>query len=125
MNVFKFVLPFPALGKESVRAKTKFYIPSKTREYMRQCAGIFREGFDYAPAVGPVLVKVECHFKRPKTVDLDEKWMTRKPDVDNIQKALFDAGSSILWNDDSQIVLSYVKKIWSEEDMVIFELTIL
>jgi Holliday junction resolvase RusA-like endonuclease len=125
MIVKTFNLPFKAMGKESIRrGASSFYTSDRTESYMQQCASIFRRSSLEAPARGPVAVEISCYFRRPKTVAVDEKFMCRKPDVDNIEKAIYDAATGILWVDDCQVALSLTKKYWSNNDSVEVKVTI-
>lgn len=70
-------------------------------EYMRAACA--------APLEGPLVV--EMTFTRPPAKGNARKYMegehypdTRRPDVDNLMKAVLDAGNGILWMDDSQVV---------------------
>lgn len=63
----------------------------------------------------PVLVEMTFWFKRPKS----KVWRTRpmpgyrhtgKPDFDNLAKAVTDALSGIIWNDDAQICDAHIRK---------------
>jgi len=45
-----------------------------------------------------------------KTSPIPEKWRTKKPDADNITKAIKDACNGILWIDDSQVVREICEK---------------
>jgi len=116
-----FTLPFAARGKESVRGR-QFYIPPKTAEFIRTCSAIFRNSSLEAPFEGALLVEVTCCFKRPKSVSLDELWMPRKPDVDNIEKSLYDAANGILWKDDCQVSLSLTRKQWASKDEIFIKI---
>lgn len=65
---------------------------------------------------GPVEAKILAVFGLPssrarKRKPVAEDWMDGKPDFDNIAKAVCDAATSVLWKDDSQVVMNTVKKI--------------
>lgn len=46
--------------------------------------------------------------------DRAPKWHTKKPDVDNLVKAVQDALEGILWENDSQISILVAKKLWDD-----------
>jgi Holliday junction resolvase RusA-like endonuclease len=41
---------------------------------------------------------------------------TKKPDIDNLTKAILDALNGIAWNDDAQVAQITAKKVWSIQD---------
>jgi len=69
-------------------------------------------GFTGDRLEGPVGVEVEFRFDRPKTVTREH--MTVKPDIDKLQRALFDGITDAgVWRDDSQIVSVAVDKVYA------------
>lgn len=58
-----------------------------------------RSQFKKSPLLDPISVVLELYFK-------DEK----KRDVDNFNKLILDAGSKLLWEDDSQIQELIIRK---------------
>ncbi len=71
--------------------------------------------------LGPVQAVVNIYLPIPKSWPKKFKemalagqvGMTKKPDMDNIIKALFDAMNGIVFKDDSQVVFSMSRKIYS------------
>ena len=64
---------------------------------------------------GPVEIVVNAWFPRPKAKTWKTKPMpayrhTRKPDADNVLKAVLDALNGVAWVDDAQIVTATVRK---------------
>jgi Holliday junction resolvase RusA-like endonuclease len=60
------------------------------------------------PLDGPLAVKVIFLFPRTsnqlwKTKPMPRAWKPKKPDIDNLQKSLFDALTKLAWRDDNQI----------------------
>lgn len=60
------------------------------------------------PLSGPLWLAIECVFKRPKDMIWKTKPMPRvrhwkRPDRDNVEKAVMDALGGLLWNDDAQV----------------------
>lgn len=77
-------------------------------EYMRAACA--------APLEGPLVV--EMTFARAPAKSNARKCKegelypdTRRPDVDNLMKAVLDAGNGILWMDDSQVVRVVASKV--------------
>lgn len=70
---------------------------------------------------GPVLdcpleVCITAVFPRPKgmifkTKPMPREWKTSKPDIDNIQKSVYDALNGVLWRDDSLICSVHAQKL--------------
>ena len=80
-----------------------------------------QEGLDLPLFTGPVSVTVIAVFPRPKSTYRKTKprrreTHTKKPDVDNVLKAVMDAGTGILWTDDSQVWHSEVMKFVGAQD---------
>lgn len=42
-----------------------------------------------------------------------------KPDIDNLQKTLFDAANGIIWKDDALVVQADTKKVYSKEPGIV------
>ena len=66
------------------------------------------------PLSGPLSLSLVCVFKRPKSRSKDEIYHTSKPDFDNLEKWIGDAGNKILWHDDSQIAESSFLKVFGD-----------
>ena len=85
---------------------------------MRKCRNVFAAAMGTPPLEGALMVEISCYFKRPEKLTIKDRWMIQKPDADNIEKALYDAGSKVVWKDDAQISVSITKKMWGEEDSI-------
>ena len=113
-------------GKERPRAaklrdRTILYTPKKTKDYEReiatayrtQCRGIFS---------GAVAIEIHAYYEIPKSasrkrvLDMvsDRERPTKKPDGDNIAKAVCDALNGVAYKDDSQVVDLTVRKYYSK-----------
>ena len=113
-------------GKERPRAaklrdRTIVYTPKKTKDYEReiatayrtQCRGIFS---------GAVAIEIHAYYEIPKSasrkrvLDMvsDRERPTKKPDGDNIAKAVCDALNAVAYKDDSQVVDLTVRKYYSK-----------
>jgi Holliday junction resolvase RusA-like endonuclease len=60
------------------------------------------------PLAGPVAIRVLAVFTCPKSdhrkrEPLARRWHTKKPDADNVLKAVKDAAKGVLWLDDRQV----------------------
>lgn len=67
------------------------------------------------PWEGPIAVDIEFVFARPasmrwKTKAMIRTWHQKRPDLDNIIKAVKDALTGVVWRDDSQVARLNVSK---------------
>lgn len=56
----------------------------------------------------PLILQVQCCFKRPKTVT--RQFMTTKPDASKLLRAIEDALTGVVYADDAQLVRSWAAK---------------
>jgi hypothetical protein len=66
----------------------------------------------------PVTLEVEFQIKRPKAMcgesfSQEKIPHTKKPDADNLLKAVMDALNKVAWNDDSQVISAKSSKFYS------------
>lgn len=62
------------------------------------------------PLAGAVMVVIEFCFEPPASTSnrkreamIQNEWVTKKPDLDNMEKAVLDSCTGICWNDDKQV----------------------
>ena len=66
-----------------------------------------------------LILSIACKDKK--------KWGTPKitrPDNDNYEKAVFDAGNGIVWEDDCLIWSNHTRKYWAETDHIRLEVSV-
>ena len=68
------------------------------------------------PAIGPIKLTVYAWFSRPKseirkTKPMPEYPHIKKPDADNVLKAVMDALNGLAWHDDAQVASVTVEKM--------------
>lgn len=91
-------------GKIGVRV----YDPAKSRKWKEYVAKTMRQhiGTD-KPLEGPVRVSLGFFFSCPKSAKKEVRenggQHTKRPDLDNLVKAIKDAAKGIAWKDDSQV----------------------
>jgi Holliday junction resolvase RusA-like endonuclease len=73
---------------------------------------------------GAIRVHVLIERVRPKARK-NEKYCTTKPDLDNIEKNLWDALHGVIYTNDSRIVDKHVSKIYSDVEQVSVRLELL
>ena len=82
---------------------------------------------------GPVWISCHFYMPRPKghfgtgknTGKLKARapeYHVKKPDIDNLEKFVYDCLKGLSWNDDSQIVEKYGKKIYSEDPHTVIKI---
>ena len=83
------------------------------------------------PTEKPLTVDVRFYRPIQKSISKIERqrrltgqsWPTVKPDVDNYVKAILDALNGVAFKDDSQIVVLYARKIYSDNPRTEIEIT--
>ena len=103
------VKPKPKQRPQHGRGYT--YTPKETREY-EQMAGIYARMAVKRPLEGAIRVKVDFYIPIPKSWPEGKKRLAEageirpasRPDLDNLEKALFDGINGIVWIDDAQVV---------------------
>lgn len=69
----------------------------------------------------PIRIVLDFFFARPKTAK-NRKGMIVKPDLDKLQRAIFDGITGILIRDDSQIVDVQARKLYGDPERVEIEI---
>ena len=109
-------------GDPVAQGRPRFYRgrvvdPPKSKAW-KEAARLHMKAACKNPIMKPMPVELVVHvcFKRPKSSKPDDRWKTTKPDLDNILKAVMDAGNGILWEDDSQVVTISASKFQAKEE---------
>ena len=124
-----FTIHSEPVGKARPRVTSRgTFTPKKTRDYERQVQIEYgtqcrNKCFDGKP----LMVEITANFSIPKSKSRKDRVSmlageirpTKKPDCDNIAKAILDALNGIAYNDDSQVVSCSVKKFYAAEPSVI------
>lgn len=138
LRIIEFFVPGEPVGKGRHRAvsrkrrdkstgKMGSYIahitPDKTEEYEQLVANTGCEAMRACQLFeGPVLVELYMGLSIPKSMSKKRKaqalggllFPTKKPDMDNVIKAIFDGLNGVVWVDDVQVVDSVVRKRYAE-----------
>lgn len=102
---------------------TKDYEKTIKKAFLEQCKGQYDKEY-----TGQLKVSIWAFFEPPKSyskkkkIELLETPYLKKPDSDNIGKAICDALNGVAWKDDSQISDIDIHKYYDEEDMIIVEI---
>ena len=105
------------------------YTPKETREY-EQLVGIYARMAIKGPLEGAISVKVDFYMPIPKSWTKGKKQLAElgkirpasKPDLDNLEKALFDGMNGIVWIDDAQVVEVH-KAEWYGDPRTVVEIS--
>lgn len=101
------------------------YTPPSTvngEKIVRYTARVAMQGRQ--PVDTPVSVVLEFSFEPPKSLsekkraELIGNPMTKKPDIDNLVKLVFDAMNGVVWVDDKQVSLLMTKKQYAEKSFI-------
>lgn len=105
------------------------YTPGGADEWKAAVAIAGRIAFKgFAPIENPVCLKLsfrmprpEGHYRTTKALGrvlrmLSALWHTKRPDLDNMEKAVMDALTGIAWVDDCQVCQKYSEKRYARED---------
>jgi len=124
-KMFYFVIPGEPKGKGRPRFTRSGhpYTPGKTIEYENLVRMAFAEKYpDAEPLTGEVFVVINNYFAIRKSASKKKREMmanhkilpTKKPDLDNIAKAILDSLNGLAFVDDAQVVWITICKCYGE-----------
>lgn len=131
---YNFTIYEKAIGKERPRysAKThRMYTPTKTSSFEEKVRFAFLSKYNVATELStkPFKAKITAYFKPAESLSKKKKAelifkidYTKKPDTDNIAKAILDSLNGFAYKDDSQISALLVFKNYAEENKIEVEL---
>lgn len=115
--ILYFELEPVAKGRARFTRNGHCYTPAKTREYEKTIAMLAKAQLrGQMPLEGALQVSLFIGLTAPKRGN--RGFPSVRPDLDNYQKAVFDALNGIAWRDDSQIVALFAKKFYSPKPYV-------
>lgn len=128
INAIAFTVPGEPQGKGRARVGTiaghaRMFTPQKTVAYENLIALAARDAMGRTlPLEGACIVEVDAVFSVPKSWSKKRRAEalagvirpTKKPDGDNVLKAVCDGMNGIAWLDDSQAVDQRVRKLYGE-----------
>lgn len=102
------------------------FTPQKTRDFEQLVKDTYLARFHDEPSEKALGVFIKARFTIPKSwskkkqeqAKKGELYPTKKPDADNIAKAICDALNGIAYKDDSQIVDLKVEKRFAEQGSI-------
>lgn len=128
-NVIKFTVPGAPVGKGRPKVSTrggkfaKMYTPEKTANYETLVALAAQQAMVGRTLLsGPVEVQMAILLpipaswskKKQAAAIAGQVYPTKKPDADNVVKAIFDGINGVVWNDDVQACDILVRKRYAE-----------
>ena len=128
--ICEFEVPGKIIGKGRPRLNSYtgvVYTPTRTKDYESLVEQYFLLKYPRFKALeGRIKVSIIAYFSIPKTTkkaDINEMLEnnispTKKPDIDNIVKAILDSMNKFAFKDDNQITKLEVEKKYSLEDKV-------
>lgn len=113
-----FTIPGAPIGKGRARATiagghARMYTPEKTVSYEGLVAHSAKVAMAGEPLIdGPASVRLEIVCQVPASWSQKKRraalsgtvYPTTKPDIDNVEKAIFDGLNGVVWSDDVQVV---------------------
>jgi Holliday junction resolvase RusA-like endonuclease len=133
MMMLQFTIPGVPVAKGRPRVTTvggfaRAYTPKKTRDYedMARLHAKVAMGA-LVPSARPIEVLMELRMPIPVSWSKKKQVAaaagtvraTNKPDADNVLKGVKDACNGVIWNDDSQVVVLTVRKLYAAVPCVV------
>jgi len=100
----------PRLGKFGT------YTPRRTKQFETDLKTLVKIKYKGEPLSGPLHMALTFSFREPKKPK--NKIHVTRPDLDNLQKAVFDGLNGILWVDDCQIFSCHAIKKYGKEPKI-------
>ena len=132
MRTIRIEVPGIPVGKGRPRFTRagRTYTPERTREFENRIAGAFLATDEYAFKAGTELtLDVIAEMPIPKSLPkktqafLEGRMHTKRPDLDNIVKAVLDGLNGLAFADDSQVGRMYAFKQYSREPKTVIVLS--
>lgn len=128
----RFTIPGAPVGKGRPRVArrgrfTQMYTPEKTASYESLVKLAGHQGMEGRPVLAGALavemdifVPIPASWSKKKHAQAlaGEVLPTTKPDIDNVEKAVFDGLNGVVWVDDVQVVTVAKRKRYSEQPRV-------
>ena len=114
-------------GRHRMTRSGHTYTPKETVQYENWIKLCYQEKYgDALMLEGEIMARIDAYYGIPKAmpkykrvlVERDEIHPTKKPDADNIAKAILDSLNGIAYKDDAAIVQLHVYKHFSEQPFV-------
>ena len=127
-NPITFLVPGEPVGKGRPRigkvgSHARMFTPAKTASYEGLIALAGTTAMDGRTLLEcPVMVEMRIVLAIPQSMSKKRKaqaiagelFPTKKPDMDNVIKAIYDGLNGVVWKDDVQVVDAFVRKRYGE-----------
>lgn len=119
--IYTFIVPGAARGKTRPRFNRAGHAFKHPADAFTE--GVIREAFAAAypgaqPLVGPLALEISAYYEIPaswpKAKRQSARWVTVKPDFDNLAKMISDALNGAAYKDDSAIAWSLIRKCYGD-----------
>ena len=98
-----------------IRGKPRIYEPENVAKAKSELKKHLKPFVPKNPLIGPLKLTVSWLFYKG-TKHKHMEYRDTKPDTDNLEKLLKDCMTELhYWEDDAQVVVEHVEKVWSEE----------
>jgi Holliday junction resolvase RusA-like endonuclease len=121
----RMIQTFKIMGNPIAQGRPKFYRrgnhvgaydPKKSVDFKQNVAAqIVAQAPVFLSGV-PLSVRILFQLPRPKTLPRKVERPFKKPDIDNLIKAIFDACKGIVWSDDSMICELIAGKVYALDE---------
>lgn len=118
-NITFKIEPVPASRPRVTRWGT--YYQEKYTQFRKDMASLLL-GTKKTLYTEPLKVNLKFFFTMPKSWskkkrdELDGTFKCSTPDMDNLEKAVYDSLNDYIWIDDSQVVSHHVEKFWVKDN---------
>lgn len=131
--LIKFTVPGEVRPKDRPRfTRTgRIFTPQRTLDYENKVKSCYISKYPYGVAFPEEAVEMSLNIyvqvpksfsQKKKQKMIESEYPTKKPDTDNMLKAVSDALNGVAYTDDKQVVSVKVNKYWSEEPRAEVEL---
>ena len=117
------IIEFTVMGTPKGKARPRFvrcgkgvrtYTPKATETYQNDVLTAYMQSNKGIKLNGPIYARISAYFDMPKSTPKYKRagmeWYDKKPDVDNVVKAVLDALNGIAYDDDKQVVYLVIRK---------------
>ena len=133
MELIHFVVPGKPFGKQRPRVAcrgkfSKAYTPKETIAYENLVKLFYTQesNGEMFPEDAQLEIVIAAHYEIPKAVSKvkREKMLsgeirpTKRPDIDNVAKAIYDSLNKVAYHDDAAIVEAMISKFYSDSPRV-------
>lgn len=125
-KIVKFTVPGKAVGKQRPRFSRTYtgvrtYTPRKTQEY-EDLVRISYRAVSKQKLEGAISATIYGYFEPPKSISKKQREQMLKGDIsyikkidsDNLAKSILDALNGVAYDDDAQVCLLIVQKLYAE-----------